>query len=85
MQENVSTQRVRLALTATGIEGVTPPDVKLKAIPVTIQFNIPPQPTVSQVAKNQHVVTIRDILTTTNLSLSKLVIELKTKEKLMII
>ena len=66
MQENVSTQRVRLALTATGIEGVTPPDVKLKEIPVTIQFNIPPQPTVSQVAKNQHVVTIRDILTTTN-------------------
>ena len=51
VQENVSTQRVRLALTATGIEGVTPSDVKLKAIPVTIQLDVPPQPAVPQVAK----------------------------------
>lgn len=50
VEENVSIRRARFILTATGIEGVPPSEVKLKDIKVTILFDIPSQPAVPQVA-----------------------------------
>ena len=55
VQENVSTRKVKFILNTSGIEGV---EVELKPIPVTIQFGIPSQTVVHQVATlttNQHV------------------------------